>query len=230
MNARDLVVIFLAVGAGAAYALTRRAPLGPVDRAGLDALPWALADLGDDLVNGLASTAKASDGLIAGDWGPPAPPPLDLAEANQAAFLAAIRAAEGTDRAADPYRVVFGYGTTLQDLSDHPYFTGEWQGAAFGDGNWSTAAGAYQFIRGTWSHLRDRMGLPDFGPASQDAAALQLIADKGALDDVRAGRFADAVQKVRKVWASLPGAGYGQGERSLAWLQARYQQAGGSIA
>lgn len=226
MQVRTLALLLLATGAGAAFAITRRAPVGPVDRVGLDAAAWQLADIGGDILTAV-DTVIRDDGAgmpSAPVWSGP-----DQAAANRAAFLAAIRAAEGTDRQADPYRVVFGYGHVIQDLSDHPYFTGEWQGAPFGDGQWSTAAGAYQFIRGTWSHLRDTMGLADFGPQSQDAAALQLIADKGALADVDAGRFGDAVAKVRRVWASLPGAGYGQGERSLAWLQAKYQEAGGTI-
>ena len=155
---------------------------------------------------------------------------MSQAQGNVAAFLAAIRAAEGTDLAGDPYRVVFGYGHTIVDLSDHPYFTGEWRGAPFGAGQWSTAAGAYQILRGTWSPLREQLQLPDFGPASQDAAAVELIRQRGALEDVKAGRFAVAVNKVRRIWASLPGAGYGQGERSLQWLAARFENAGGQIA
>lgn len=152
------------------------------------------------------------------------------AEANISAFLAAIRAAEGTARAPDPYRVVMGYGHTLDDLSDHPYFTGEWKGAAFGNGQWSTAAGAYQFIRSTWADVKRRLDLPDFGPHSQDSAAVELIRQRGALEDVKAGRFAQAVGKVRRIWASMPGAGYGQGERAMDWLAAQYSTAGGTFA
>ena len=47
---------------------------------------------------------------------------------------------------------------------------------------------------------------------------------------MRAGRFADAVAKCKKEWASLPGAGYGQRENSLATLQAAYLDAGGNLA
>ena len=53
---------------------------------------------------------------------------------------------------------------------------------------------------------------------------------RGALADVRSGRLTDAVTKVRKVWASLPGANYsGQGMRSMSYLQAAYVNAGGTI-
>lgn len=150
----------------------------------------------------------------------------DTAQNNRAAFLAMIRYAEGT---AGPrgYETMFGY-RYFDSYADHPrqYFP-------FTDGAGrqlkSSAAGAYQIIVKTWDTLRARLGLPDFSPASQDAAALELIRERGALADVDAGRFAAAVSKVRKVWASLPGAGYAQPERSLSSLYAVYREAGGTV-
>ena len=47
---------------------------------------------------------------------------------------------------------------------------------------------------------------------------------------MRAGRFDAAVAKVRKVWASLPGAGYGQREESMARVRTAYVAAGGTLA
>jgi lysozyme len=82
----------------------------------------------------------------------------------------------------------------------------------------------------TWDRMRAKLGLPDFSPASQDAAAVGLIDDAGALNDVKAGRFETAIAKVRRIWASLPGAGYAQSERSMDMLRAAYQSAGGSFA
>ncbi|MBY4945079.1 glycoside hydrolase family 104 protein [Cupriavidus respiraculi] len=136
-----------------------------------------------------------------------------------------IRTAEGT-AGADGYRTQFG-GGLFSSLADHPrqVVTRMSNGRPIA----SSAAGAYQFLRATWDGLAARLGLPDFSPASQDAAALQLIADAGALADVDAGRFALAVRKVRKIWASLPGAGYGQPEVALERLQAAYQAAGGAV-
>ena len=67
-------------------------------------------------------------------------------------------------------------------------------------------------------------------PASQDAAAIELIREAGALGDVRAGRFDEAVAKVRGIWASLPGAGYAQPEKSLESLRLAFLNAGGSLA
>jgi lysozyme len=170
----------------------------------------------------------------------PAPAP-DTAARNVAAFLAMIRQAEGTEaRGRDPYRVCYGYRHTIGNFRDHPSITGEWRGerlsdamcrnAGFGPGCISSAAGAYQIIRGTWVSLRDALALPDFGPASQDRAAVELVRRRGALADVQAGRFADAVHKCRNEWASLPGNTFQQGAKSLPTVTAWYVQNGGTIA
>jgi len=81
----------------------------------------------------------------------------------------------------------------------------------------------------TWDTLKTRLNLPDFSPASQDAAALELVRERGALNDVRAGRVVQAVVKVAKVWASLPGAGYDQPERKLSSLVGAFADAGGQL-
>jgi muramidase (phage lysozyme) len=93
----------------------------------------------------------------------------------------------------------------------------------------SDAAGRYQFMGRYWEHYRKQLGLPDFGPASQDRWAIQLIRECKALEDVEVGRFAIAVEKCRSRWASFPGAGYGQPEKSLAAMTDAYLKAGGSI-
>jgi muramidase (phage lysozyme) len=160
-------------------------------------------------------------------------------DANQSAFLQTIQTSEGTAKTGNPYATVYAYAFTITDFSDHPGNLG-WggvrlsdamcAGAGLGSGCVSTAAGAYQITKTTWNILRKTISLPDFSPASQDAAAAELIRQKGALSDVQAGRFADAIGKVRRIWASLPGAGYGQGENSLATLQNAYTSAGGALA
>ena len=162
-------------------------------------------------------------------------------DANVRAFLAAIAWAEGTDRAADPYRVCYGYKHQAQDLSDHPANSGEWKGeplsaqqcagAGLGPGCVSTAAGRYQIIRPTWNAARRALALPDFGPDSQDRAAVWLIDKRGALDAVKAGDVPQALRLCAKEWASLPGAGYaGQGMRTEAAIVAVYENAGGFTA
>ena len=163
-----------------------------------------------------------------------------MSDENVSAFLSMIASAEGTDRAPDPYRVCYSYRHTIADLSDHPAITGEWKGeklpdamcagAGLGPGCVSTAAGRYQIIRRTWLSCKRALGLRDFSPASQSAAAVYLIKSRGALDHVRNGRIPEAVQACRLEWASLPGAGYGQPERKLAALVNVYQDAGGQLA
>lgn len=164
--------------------------------------------------------------------------------ANRRAFLSMLRYAEGTADA-NGYRAVYGHTPSAPKLvgsiGQHPVQSGEWRGApltdvqcrgaGLGPGCITTAAGAYQMTLPTWTRMRQALGLTDFGPASQDQAALRLIADLGALQDIDAGRFDAAVSKLARTWASLPGAGYaGQPEKSIAALRQVYAGAGGTFA
>ncbi len=146
------------------------------------------------------------------------------ADANVRAYLWMLRVSEGT-AGAEGYRTLVG-GSLFDSYADHPRRL-VWIASIQRN---SSAAGAYQILRGTWDGVRAKLGLQDFTPASQDAAAVELIRQRGALALVRAGRFAEAVEKCKKEWASLPGAGYGQRENSLAKLQTAYTQAGGYLA
>lgn len=160
--------------------------------------------------------------------------------ANVYAFMEAIARAEGTAGQPDPYRVCYSYAHTVQSLADHPAITGEWKGAklsdtmckaaGFGPGCVSTAAGKYQFTKPTWQRLKNKLKLPDFGPASQDAACAELLRETGAYELARRGEVKEAAMAARRTWASLPGAGYAQPERSLAWLQNQFRDAGGVLA
>ncbi len=143
---------------------------------------------------------------------------------NLAAFMRAIRVGEGT-LGQDGYRTIVG-GSLFDDYSDHPRVK-IWINRI---NDYSTAAGAYQIIRRTWDGVQAKLGLPDFSPASQDLACIELIRQRGGLRLAMNGQFAAAVEKCKKEWASLPGAGYGQREESLAKLQAEYINAGGQLA
>lgn len=161
------------------------------------------------------------------------------AKSNEQAFLMTIRYAEGT-AGTNGYRTLFG-GSLFNSYTDHPRIAKQ-----FTDGQgrrlWTTAAGAYQFLAvspipgggstkvNTWDRIKKKLGLFDFSPASQDAAALELIREAGALPAVRSGDFATAVSKVRGIWASLPGAGYAQPEKTLPQLLAVFQRNGGVLA
>lgn len=160
--------------------------------------------------------------------------------ANVYAFREAVSRAEGTAGQADPYRVCYGYKHTVQSLADHPAVTGEWTGeklsdgmckaAGFGPGCVSTAAGKYQFTKPTWQRLKKKLKLPDFSGPSQDLACDELLRECGAYELARRGEVAEAARAARRTWASLPGAGYDQPERSVAWLQNQYTAAGGVLA
>ncbi|MBF0785789.1 hypothetical protein E4T80_09985 [Muribacter muris] len=114
---------------------------------------------------------------------------------NSRAYLDLLAYAEG---------VRHGYHTTygnkrIDDLSQHPNKV--W--GRTGDGA-TTATGRYQFTASTWKRLQDQFGFKDFGERSQDLAALALIAEKGAMQDILNGDIAKANYKLRNIWASLP--------------------------
>ena len=242
-GARVLVGLVALLGAGAALAATRRtdtapsAPAQPAEQGG-DFWAWVtprdLGDLTDPFTNWIDGNAAETETKVT------AMTEQADKDRNARAFLQAIKQAEGTANQPDPYRVCFGYRHTVRSLAEHPAVSGEWGGeklpdsqckaAGFAPGCVSTAAGAYQFIRPTWQSLKTALNLPDFGPASQDAAALELLRRSGALGHIRVGNLAAALNAARKTWASLPGAGYEQPERSFAYIQTAYLNAGGALA
>ena len=57
---------------------------------------------------------------------------------------------------------------------------------------------------------RKQLGLKDFSPKSQDAVALQQIKERVALTAIDRGDIRQAIDRCSNIWASLPGAGYGQ--------------------
>jgi len=146
---------------------------------------------------------------------------------NRKAFLDMIAESEGTTRIGDQdgYNVIVG-GTTFGGYADHPRKLV----VLNKKGLKSTAAGRYQLLSRYYDAYKKSLKLRDFSPASQDAIAIQQIKECRALEDVDAGRFDIAVKKCARIWASLPGAGYGQHENKLADLQIAYVNAGGTLA
>ncbi|HCB9840040.1 TPA: glycoside hydrolase family 104 protein [Escherichia coli] len=152
---------------------------------------------------------------------------------NVKAFLDALAWTEGTSTSRytknDGYDIIVdGIDSphTFQDYGTHPavLVTVNRRGLK------STAAGRYQLLSRYWPHYRDLLKLPDFSPASQDAVAVQMIKEQGAYADVVAGRTEIAVQKCRNIWASLPGAGYGQREVTMAQFVTQFRRCGGVTA
>ena len=129
--------------------------------------------------------------------------------AYQQALLNTIAGPESAGR----YNVIYG-GDTFSSFADHPR---QLVPIASGPnaGKKSSAAGKYQFIQGTWDHYKNKLGLQDFSPASQDAAAWTLAHDtfkaktgKDLQQVLSTGSAAD-IRNVGKIlapiWTSLPG-------------------------
>lgn len=142
-----------------------------------------------------------------------------LTNDNVVAFLRLIREGESSqDDSA--YTVMFG-GKHFESFADHPRIVNKAAGLE------SSAAGAYQFLARTWDGLVAKYHFPDFSPISQDCGAVALIAGRGALDDVIAGRLDEAIRKCGKEWASLPGAGYNQPEQKIQKAREVFEAYGG---
>lgn len=136
------------------------------------------------------------------------------------AFLWAIRFGEGT-QAPDGFQIMFG-GERFTDFSDHPRraITKTVKGKTYT----STAAGAWQFLKGTWDGLVSQYGFEDFSPRNQTLGAIALVKGRGALEDVLAGRIEEAVRKCGREWASLPGSPYGQPVVTMAEFMREYEE------
>lgn len=172
-------------------------------------------------------------GMLAGDWStgykPEAMQALGLKDAGgveamvqqvaqatgmhpdvvKRAFLSSIAGTE-----APAYNTLYGGGTFGEDYSQHPnrripIMSGP------NKGDYSTAAGRYQFLNSTWADEQKRLGLKDFSPESQDAAAWDLAqrtykdATGGdlmeALNSGDPGRINAAAKILSSQWTSLPG-------------------------
>jgi muramidase (phage lysozyme) len=228
MSSDTAVLMGLALGAGLLIVLWPHEGGAPIDG------EYAGADAGDPLawlpelsLGGLTEQAETvidsifSTGPKAGEYG------AMSGEANVNAFLLMIRTAEGTSGPLG-YRTMFG-GGTFESYAAHPNVKVT---RTFNNGKrvTSTAAGAYQFLIGTWNDCKRQLGLTDFSPASQDAAAVYLLKRRGALADVRAGRFDAAIRKTAREWASLPGSPYGQPTITMARAEDLFEQHGGTFA
>lgn len=148
---------------------------------------------------------------------------------NVVAFLDMLAWSEGTDNGKQPtkdhgYDVIVG-GKLFTGYTDHPRELVPLPRL----GIKSTAAGRYQLLSRYYDAYRRLLGLKDFSPLSQDLIAIQQIRERRALELIKAGQVVKAISFVRNIWASLPGAGYGQHERKLDDLLSAYRKAGGVV-
>ena len=150
---------------------------------------------------------------------------------NLSAFLSCLAACEGTG---DHYDALFGFTPANNRVFDNGYATHPNVKMQFtqtdGTQNYSTAAGRYQILYPTFRALSTKLGTSDFSPATQDAMASELIAECGAMADVKNGNLQDAIDKCSRIWASLPASTYPQPMRSMTFAVAAYQTAGGQLA
>lgn len=149
---------------------------------------------------------------------------------NVLAFLDMLAWSEGTDNGRQPtrdrgYDVLVG-GGQFAGYADHPRQLIDLPRLKIK----STAAGRYQLLSRYFDAYRRTLGLKDFSPLSQDLIAIQQIRERRALPMIQEGKIEDAIKRVSNIWASLPGAGYGQHEQRMSNLIAAYLKAGGQIA
>lgn len=138
-----------------------------------------------------------------------------LSNPNVRKMLDVIANAEGVKHG---YNTIFG-NERSDDLKSHPNIKKEFT-QTDGKKNSTTAAGRYQFLKGTWDKVSKKYGLTDFSPKNQDLAAVALILGRGALGDVMKGDFTKAVGKLGSEWASLPSSSYAQPKKSWKDIQA----------
>lgn len=141
-------------------------------------------------------------------------------------FLDMIAVSEGTyGKGDDGYNVLVGGALWEHGYAEHPDVMVD-----LGHGLKSTAAGRYQILKRNYDAYKVMLDLPDFGHTSQDAIASQMIKECHALPDIGAGYFTLAITKCAHIWASLPGAGYGQHENTIDSLRAIYLEKGGIVS
>jgi len=144
---------------------------------------------------------------------------------NLQAFLDMIAVSEGTaGKGNNGYNVIVG-GALFESYDDHPRKL-VW----LRPGLASTAAGRYQLLSRYYDAYKKQLNLPNFSPLSQDLIAIQQIRERGALEYIEKGYINVAIDKVKNIWASLPGAGYGQHENKIDKLITAYKDAGGTVA
>lgn len=147
---------------------------------------------------------------------------------NRKAFLDMLAVSEGTkDKGDDGYNVIFG-GGLFESYADHPrkFIT---YTSHDGVEHTTSAAGRYQILAKYWDAYNRRHQWPSFEPKYQDEYAMIQLQERMALHLIDAGKVDAAIKKVACIWASLPGAGYGQPEQKLEMLRKAFTDNGGVI-
>ena len=120
------------------------------------------------------------------------------------------------------YDVIVG-GELFTDYSDHPRKL-----VTLNPKLKSTGAGRHQLLSRCGCLPQAALFWKTF-LKSQDAVALQQIKERGALPMIDRGDIRQAIDRCSNIWASLPGAGYGQFEHKADSLIAKFKEAGGTV-
>lgn len=137
------------------------------------------------------------------------------------------------------YNVMYG-GSRFDDYSRHP---GKYHRIQSGPnkGKKSSAAGRYQYLKGTWDEWSKKAGVNDFRPESQDKVFDMHSADvykrktgRDVLDDIIAagGVTPDILKPLARTWTSLPtgieqNRRYGYASSEPSRLEPRVMNSGG---
>ena len=125
------------------------------------------------------------------------------------AFLDMLAWSEGTDNGRQKtrnhgYDVIVGR-KLFTDYSDHPRKL-----VTLNPKLKSTGAGRYQLLSRWWDAYRKQLGLKDFLSEKSGRCGIATIKERGALPMIDRGDIRQAIDRCSNIWASLPGAGYGQ--------------------
>lgn len=148
------------------------------------------------------------------------------------AFSATVKWAEGTfphpSTVCNGYDVIVnGMGGKVEifsDFSEHP-FAHRPAKKINNAGLHSTASGCYQILYRWWKPYAKMLNLTNFDNVSQDKYFIQILKEQKALGLIADGDIQSAFKRVSNIWASLPGAGYGQQERKMDGLLNIYDKA-----
>lgn len=139
----------------------------------------------------------------------------------QKALHDAIAWAEGTRGYSDDgYDVMFSF-RLMDSCNRHPN-----RCIAYGS-TCSTAAGRYQFLKGTWDSVKSAKGLANFEPENQEVGAKYLVNTVRHVTvpqnrPMTASEFSNAMSKLSWEWASLPPGRYGQPVKTASQMRNMY--------
>jgi muramidase (phage lysozyme) len=113
------------------------------------------------------------------------------------------------------------------DFSDHPFAPQfhrppvQWR---MNPPSYSTASGRYQVLYHWWAAYKAELHLSDFSPASQDAYAIQILKERGAIPLIVEGNIQGAIIACHGEWESFPGGVVqGNGPHTMGALLQQYE-------